>query len=162
MNKQDLIQKLALVEHREGGYFAETYRSSEIIKTDRSLRDRNIITSIYYLLTDDRPIGYFHRNQSHIIHYFHGGSSLTYLLLFPNGNLEKIKLGFNLDRGEVLQLIVPGGCWKATILESGEYGLLGEAVAPGFEYRDSELGTINYFQEHFSDLWDELKNYVKS
>jgi predicted cupin superfamily sugar epimerase len=26
------------------------------------------------------------------------------------------------------QLIVPGGTWKATVLESGAWGLLGEAV----------------------------------
>jgi hypothetical protein len=44
MNKQDLIDRLALVEHREGGYFAETYRSTAIIPTERQGVDRNLIT----------------------------------------------------------------------------------------------------------------------
>ena len=29
MNKQDWIEKLSLVEHVEGGYFSESYRSAE-------------------------------------------------------------------------------------------------------------------------------------
>jgi uncharacterized protein len=60
-----------------------------------------------------------------------------------------------------MQLIVPSNYWKATILEAGEYGLLGEAVAPGFDYRDSELATADYFQATFPHLWEKLQDYVK-
>jgi uncharacterized protein len=49
MSKQDIITRLSLVEHREGGYFAETYRSTAIMTTERQGIERNIITSIYYL-----------------------------------------------------------------------------------------------------------------
>jgi predicted cupin superfamily sugar epimerase len=35
MNKYDLIKHLSLVEHIEGGYFSETYRSDCIISTER-------------------------------------------------------------------------------------------------------------------------------
>lgn len=161
MDKDNLIKKLSLVEHIEGGYYSEIYRSDLTIQTDREGSERSLLTSIYYMLTDDRPIGYFHKNKSDIIHYFHAGSSLTYLILHPNGKLQKVKLGFDITKGDLLQLIVPGGCWKATVLEEGEFGLLGEAVAPGFDYRDMELGKADYFQSHFPDLCDELAPYVK-
>ena len=162
MNKEDLIKHLSLVEHIEGGYFAETYRSTSQMPTDREGSDRSILTSIYYLLTSDRPINHFNQNQSDILHYFQAGSAITYILLSPTGELTKIKLGLNFAAGEVAQLLVPGGYWKAAVLETGEFGLLGESVAPGFDYRDMTLGTANYFQNSYPHLWQELAPYVKT
>ena len=161
MNKHDLIKHLSLSEHIEGGYFAETYRCSQSISTARIGGDRNLLTSIYYLLTDDRPIDYFHKNKSDIMHYFQAGSAITYLTINPSGELNKTKLGLNFAEGEVAQLLVPGGYWKAAVLEAGEFGLLGESVAPGFDYRDMELATAEYFQTAFSHLWSELSPFVQ-
>jgi uncharacterized protein len=45
------------------------------------------------MLTDDSPIGYLYRNRSDIIHYFQGGFPLTYLILHPDGELERKILG---------------------------------------------------------------------
>lgn len=162
MNKHDLIQQLSLTEHTEGGYFVESYRSGAVLPTNRPGGDRSLLTSIYYLLTDDRPIDHLHCNQSDILHYFQAGSAITYLLVSPAGELEKVKLGLNFAQGEVGQLLVPGGYWKAAVLESGEYGLLGESVAPGFDYRDMSLAQADTFQASFPHLWSELSKYVKS
>jgi predicted cupin superfamily sugar epimerase len=63
MNKHDLIKQLSLTEHTEGGYFVENYRSAKTLPTNRQGSDRSLLTSIYYLLTDDRPIDHLHRNQ---------------------------------------------------------------------------------------------------
>lgn len=161
MNKEEIIQQLGLVEHIEGGYFAETYRSDMNVDTKRKGENRSILTSIYYMLTSDRPIDHFHRNQSDILHYFQGGSAITYLILSQSGELTKIKLGLDFAQGETAQLLVPGGCWKAAILEQGEFGLLGESVAPGFDYRDMDLATADYFQIAFPDLFSELLPYIK-
>lgn len=161
MNKNDLIQHLSLVEHIEGGYFRETYRSEMNIPTNRIDSDRSILTSIYYLLTDNRPVDHFHKNQSDILHYFQAGSSITYLLLSPTGELDKVRLGLDFAQGEVAQLLVPANYWKAAVLEAGEFGLLGESVAPGFDYRDMELGKADYFQKSFPHLWSQLAPYVQ-
>lgn len=162
MNKNDLIQQLSLTEHTEGGYFVESYRSAKTLPTNRQGSDRSLLTSIYYLLTDDRPIDHLHCNQSDIIHYFHAGSAITYLLVTPAGELQKARLGLNFAQGEVGQLLVPGGYWKAAVLESGEYGLLGESVAPGFDYRDMTIAQADTFQASFPHLWSELFRYIKS
>ncbi|WP_367267710.1 cupin domain-containing protein [Okeania sp. SIO2C9] len=113
------------------------------------------------MLTDDRRVDHFHKNKSDIIHYFHGGSPITYLVLALNGKLSKFKLSFDVTKGHLPQLLVPKDCWKAAILEEGEFGLLGEAVAPGFEYQDMEIAKPDYFKVNFPDLWDELSPYVK-
>jgi predicted cupin superfamily sugar epimerase len=161
MNKHDLIQKYDLQMHPEGGYFAETYRSNTIIETEREGQQRAVLTSIYYLLTDDRPIDHFHVNKSDIMHYFHAGSPILYLVLHPNGTLQKFKLGIDLAKGETPQLLVPGGYWKAAVLEKGEFGLIGEAVAPGFEYRDMKIARTAEFREQFPNLWEQLAPYVQ-
>ncbi len=161
MTKEEIIASLNLVEHIEGGYFAETYRAPEQIPTERNGNLRNMCTSIYYMLTSERPVDYFHKNQSDIMHYFHMGSAITYLIIDPQGRLEKVKLGTNLAAGEQLQLLVKGGCWKAAFLETGDYGLIGEAVAPGFDYRDMEIGNQSLLRQ-YPHLAPEIKNYLKN
>ena len=148
-------------EHIEGGYFSETHRSAMLIDTDRDGKKRSVFTSIFYMLTDDRPIGYFHMNKSDIMHYFHAGSPLTYYIIEPNGELKKIKLGPDIYDDQHMQLLVKGGCWKATVLEEGDFGLLGESVSPGFEYKDMRIGKKDEMQSLFPHLWPEIDKFVK-
>ncbi|MEL6939890.1 MAG: cupin domain-containing protein [Cyanobacteria bacterium J06598_1] len=166
MTKQDLIKQLSLVEHVEGGYFSETYRSTENMDTAveeaREGNSRSVMTSIYYLLTDDRPVDHLHQNKSDIMHYFQAGSPITYILVDLEGKLSRVKLGMAIAQGEVPQLLVPKGYWKAAVLESGEYGLLGEAVAPGFDYRDMTIAKADEIRAQFSSIWDELAPYVRA
>lgn len=161
VDKHNLIQKLSLQKHPEGGYYSEIYRSGMMIETDRVGQQRSAMTSIYYLLTDDSPIDYFHLNKSDIMHYFQMGSPVTYFLILPNKTLQKCKLGLDLDNGETPQLLVPGGYWKAAVLEEGEFGLLGEAVAPGFDFQDMELAEPENFRQQFPDFWDQMAPYVR-
>ena len=160
MDKQTLIDSLSLVEHMEGGYFVETYRSTDTLPTEREGEVRDMCTSIFYMLTDDRPTGYFHKNLSDIVHYFHSGSSLTYYLIDEAGTLTTQVLGPNVHLGEKMQLIVPGNVWKATKLNDGEYGLLGEAVAPGFDFLDNTMATQADMQQRYPQLWDKIAELV--
>ncbi len=140
MNKNNLIARLGLEPHPEGGYFRRVFTSGY----DSSAANgacRPAMSSIYYLLTDTSPVGHWHRNQSDIMHYFHLGAPLTYRLISPVGELSQTILGPGLEAGQQLQLLVPGGYWKATELEAGEYGLLSEAVCPGFVQEDMEMAT---------------------
>jgi uncharacterized protein len=160
-SKEGLIQQLKLERHDEGGYFRQIYQSEWMTDTpDRPGGRRYGINTIYYMLTDDSPIGHFHRNRSEIIHFFHVGSPMTYLLLTPEGQLSCVTLGPDPAQGQVFQMTVPGNVWKASFLVQGTYGLLSEAVAPGFDYRDRELATPGLFQDLFPQLWPELAPYT--
>lgn len=161
MNKQQLIEKLSLEPHIEGGYFSRTYRSNLTTSVPYDKKPRCLCSSIYYMLTNDSPIGYLHRNKSDIIHYFQGGSPLTYILISPEGKLNKILLGADLDYGQQLQLTIRSGFWKATELVTGEFGLVSEAVSPGFEYDDMELADEKTIKNHFPHLLDHIAKYVK-
>lgn len=143
MTKTKLIAALGLIPHDEGGYFRRTF-ASDHSATSADGGPRPAMTSIYYLLTDDSPVGHWHRNRSDIMHYFHCGGPLHYWLINPAGELSHHILGCDIGAGEQLQLLVPGGYWKATELTAGpEYGLLSEAVCPGFCPQHMEMASAD-------------------
>ncbi|MDG1704428.1 MAG: cupin domain-containing protein [Pseudomonadales bacterium] len=138
----ELVEYLNLDGHVEGGFFRRTYASDYTLPTRAGDR-RLSMTSIFYLLAAQSPIGHFHLNQSDIVHYFHLGDPITYHLLYPNGDYQRVVMGPDLRQGQLLQLTVPGGVWKASeIPGDGDhgFGLISEAVSPGFEYADMTLG----------------------
>ena len=151
LSVEQVVSALNLEPHIEGGFFRQTFKAGPLPAVQTGKGPRVTLTSIYYLLTTDSPIGHFHRNTSHIMHYYHMGDPITYYLLYPNGELSEITLGNDLQAGQLLQFVVPGGVWKASKLLSNlhGYGLIGEAVAPGFEYKDMQLAKTNELQQQF-------------
>lgn len=149
MNVDKLIQALGLEPHVEGGYFRQTFQADHRQHLDTDRGRRFTLTSIYYLLTRAYPIGHWHQNRSDIMHYHHLGAPLTYYMINPDGTLETAVLGPDPKQGHCLQLSVRGGVWKASHLMGGEYGLIGEAVVPGFDFEDMVLGKRDELLERF-------------
>jgi hypothetical protein len=108
--------------------------------------------TIIYMLTEDSPIGYFHRNESDIVHFFHGGGALRYSLLDTEGVLTQVVLGFDVDAGEQLQLLVPSGYWKACELVRGSFALVGEAVSPAFEPSERTMASRGSLAASYPDI----------
>lgn len=98
---------------------------------------RNVMTSMIFMATSDSPILYFGINHSDHVHYFHGppGCSYTYHCILPTGEVQEFTLGSDTLNGELLQIVFPKGCLKAGHL-NGSHCLIGEGVAPGFDFRD--------------------------
>jgi purine nucleoside permease/predicted cupin superfamily sugar epimerase len=152
LTAKQLAKALNLEAHVEGGYFRQTFKADHrpTIATDHG--DRVTMTSIYYLLSAESPIGHFHMNQSDIMHYFHVGDPITYYMIIADGSLQKTILGPDPTKGHQMQLMVKGGTWKASKTPTDGkygYGLIGEAVAPGFEYADMQLGKKAMLLEQF-------------
>jgi predicted cupin superfamily sugar epimerase len=152
VDAEDLVKQLGLEAHVEGGYFRRTFQADhrEPIATEHG--ERFTMTSIFYLLTADARVGHWHLNESDILHFFHLGSPITYYLIHPDGRLDRVVMGPDPSQGHRLQLTVKGGTWKASHLEAGDYGLISEAVSPGFVYEDMTLGDraglLSRFPEH--------------
>ena len=154
LTAEAVVELLQQDGHVEGGFFCRTYASDYRLLTPGG-DERLSMTSIFYLLAAQSPIGHFHLNRSDIVHYFHLGDPITYYLLHPGGELKTVVMGNDLRAGHVLQLTVPGGVWKASqIPADGEhgFGLISEAVSLGFEYADMTLGyrsqTLAQFPQH--------------
>ena len=107
INSNEIIESLDLIPHEEGGFYRQTFETE--LTCSISDRDRPLVNSIYYLLTKDSPIGYFHLNTSSIMHYFHIGGPLVYMLISPEGEYSEHILGADIEGGHSFQLLVPGG-----------------------------------------------------
>ena len=161
MDAEQLIKELGLESHVEGGYYRRTFEASHRDKVATEHGPRFTMTSIFYLLTSDSPIGHWHLNQSDILHYYHLGDPVHYYMLHPDGRLETAVLGPDLAAGQQLQLTVKGGVWKASHLPVGDYGLISEAVSPGFEYSDMQLGKRDLLEAEFPQHADLIEAYTR-
>jgi len=136
---QEWIDKLNLQPHPEGGYFLETYRSEIMEKFDGFGGVRNVSTAIYFMLTKDN-FSAFHRIKSDEMWHFYNGAPVSIYVINKSGELEVIKLGLDLSKGQQPQALVKAGCWFASRTEGdGEYTLTGCTVAPGFDFTDFEM-----------------------
>lgn len=148
MTANDWINKLTLLPHPEGGYYKETYRSPEDSAFKGFEGNRNISTAIYFLL-QEKDKSHFHRIQSDELWFFHEGEALEIFILREK-EVEVIALGKNIHAGEQLQAIIPAGLWFGARLKYQEgYALVSCTVAPGFDFRDFELGKRGELMELF-------------
>lgn len=148
MTAQEYVLALQMKSHPEGGYFAETYRSAEVIPQaalpGRFAGARSFGTAIYFLL-ESHQFSSLHRIQSDEVWHFYAGLPLEISVISPAGNSTTIRLGNRPDQGEVFQAVVPAGCWfgskpvpDVTVTDCA-FSLVGCTVAPGFDFADFEL-----------------------
>src|SRR5687768_9976691 len=105
-----LIQSLGLKPHPEGGFYAETFRSSLSVHAHGGARAAS--TAIYFLLRA-RDVSAFHRVRSDEIWHHYAGDPLELLLLDAGGALERLRLGSDFARGERPQGAAPAGVLQA-------------------------------------------------
>lgn len=162
MYAKKLIQRLQLERHPEGGYFKRTFEATERERIHTPAGERLTMTSIYYMLTNDSAIGHWHLNISDIMHYFHAGNPIEYTLIHPDGHLSQFTLGGDIVQGQQYQAAVPGGVWKTSRLLNGncDFGLISEAVSPGFEFDDMQLANASELSKVFPQHKDILHKYA--
>lgn len=146
----------------EGGFYKETYRAQGVIPKEAletHKGDRHFSTAIYFLL----PKGVkskLHRIKSDELWHFYLGGPLHVVQLFPGGKVEEIILGNNIKKGELLQHVVPAGCWfGAYPNENTDFSFVGCTVAPGFDFADFELADkqeLSLQFPHVKDIIHEL------
>lgn len=174
IDSMKIINGLELIMHPEGGYFKETYRSGappmeSSGKTDergKTIRVegvegeiRNEMTSIFWMATEEQYFLWMGVNKSPHVHSYQSGDPFTYILIYPDGNIEEITMGPDPSVGHVMQMVVPAGTFKAGYLKNktkGSYFLVGEAVSPGFDYRDFKFVLFEDLSER---IGDEAENY---
>jgi predicted cupin superfamily sugar epimerase len=132
----------------EGGYYAETYRSEQMVPADAGVV-RYLSTAIYYLLTPE-TFSALHRLPGPEIYHFYLGDPVDLAVFHPNGRVETVALGTHLDKGMRPQHVVAGGTWQGSRLrEGGEYALLGTTMSPGYHPDDFELADRHTLESIF-------------
>jgi len=140
---EEIAATLGLAPHPEGGFFLETYRAAQTLRTPRG--ERAATTSILFLVTAG-SLSRLHRLSSDELWIFQGGSPLDLVTLAPGGDAEVRVLSAVGDAG-LPQALVPAGSWQGARLAGGSHlpaerawALVACVVSPGFDFEDFEMG----------------------
>jgi len=127
----DIIARLDLKPHPEGGHYRESFRDAGL---DEGGRVRS--TAIYFLLSRGER-SHWHRIDAVEIWHYYAGDALILQIADDRGT-RSLRLGPDLAGGEVLQAIVPAHAWQGAE-STGDWTLVGCTVAPGFDFAKFEL-----------------------
>ena len=155
MDAGEIIRRLDLQPHPEGGYFRETHRDERLLPADAVDRDgpRSTATAIYYLLGPG-DFSAFHRIASDEVFHFYAGDPVALVQLTDIGPQVTI-LGPDVLAGQHPQVVVPGGVWQGLYLEGGSrFALLGCTVSPGFDFADFDMGRRDDLLKAFPEQAD--------
>ncbi|MFJ4829501.1 cupin domain-containing protein [Streptomyces sp. NPDC088747] len=137
-----LAAALGMQRHPEGGWFAETWRSSQTFRPDGYPGPRAAATAIHFLLTPG-DVSAWHTVRSDELWFWHRGGPLELLL---GGDADRpgqaptvVRLGPDVENGEVPQALVPGGHWQSARPAAGQEVLVSCVVAPGFDFEDFRM-----------------------
>ena len=151
---EDWIERLGLRPLAfEGGFYRETYRSSERVDASALRREyggpRSLCTSIYYLLTPT-TCSRLHRLRTDEIYHFYRGDPVVMVHLHDDGSSRVIRFGGE-EEAEP-QILVPAGIWQGSILaEGGRFALMGTTMSPGFDLADFEAGDRDTLLARYPD-----------
>ena len=128
----DVIARLELRPHPEGGHYRETFRDT---RTDAS--GRALSTAIYFLLARGER-SHWHRIDAVEVWHYYAGDPLTLRIAHDGGVQHTIRLGPDAAADQRPQAIVPAQAWQAAE-SNGDWTLVGCTVAPGFDFATFEL-----------------------
>jgi len=132
----ELVRRLDLQPHPEGGWYKETHRSPTVVRTTEHAQQA-AFTSILYLL-EHPAVSRLHRLDAEELWNWHGGGTLDVHVLSDGQQRRTHRLGP--APSEAFQIVVPAGCWfGAEVATPGAFCLVGCVVAPGFEFRAFEI-----------------------
>ncbi len=122
MKAEEVIRRLRLAPHPEGGFYREIYRAPG--------EGRTAVTSIYFLL--EAGPSRWHRVDAPEIWVWHAGAPLVLETQTGHATLGP------LEEGHELQAVVPAHEWQRC-RSLGAWSLAGCVVAPAFTFEGFEI-----------------------
>ena len=132
---QDVIARLDLAPHPEGGWYRETWRATSVGS------ERGVGTSILFLLEAGQR-SHWHRVDAFELWIFQAGTALT--LSTAEGNVvSHVRLGVDVLAGEQPQHVVLPHQWQAAQAGTG-WCLVACVVMPAFRFEGFELAPAGW------------------
>lgn len=163
MDASNIIEKLALAPHPEGGYYRRTYQCGQML-TPRGMpcgfeQPRPVSTAILFLLRAGQ-YSRLHRIRQDELWHFHLGGPLRLVWIDKVGRAREVILGPDIFNGHALQVAVPGGQWfGATPAPGSGFSLVGCTVAPGFDFADLQLARRHELERRFPLALDCIREF---
>jgi len=132
MDANEVIERLGMRRHPEGGWYAETWRAPG------ADGQRPAGSAIYYLLAAGEASHWHRIDATEIWHYYAGDPLTLRTAAGDDGPVTELTLGRDLAGGERPQAVVPIGAWQAA-RSLGAWTLVGCTVSPAFDFAGFEL-----------------------
>jgi predicted cupin superfamily sugar epimerase len=140
MTADEIIARLDLAPHPEGGHYRETWGAEDRVAGQP---ERPTGTCIHFLLQQGET-SHWHRVDATEIWHFHAGAPLVLSMAQCDaGPRADHHLGPDLAGGETPQLIVPPLWWQAA-RSTGAWTLVSCTVSPGFRFEGFELAPPDF------------------
>ena len=130
---QNLIKKLKMVAHPEGGHFSESFRD-----------ENNNVSLIYYMLQKNEWSHWHRLTKNETLHFYKGDPLIIFI---SNDGVDFTSVTIGED--DSFHYSVMANNWFA-MKSTGKYSLIGCTVAPGFDYNDFELAPVNWKPTNFN------------
>ncbi len=137
----ELIERLHLRPHPEGGFYAEVHRSKQHVDPLDGRPRRAALTSIYFLLPED-VVSRWHRVLSDEVWCHLEGAPIELHLLDDAARTTHPLTLAPVSEHALPQQTVPAGLWQAA-RSQGPYSLAACMVAPGFDFADFTLMAVD-------------------
>ncbi len=147
MHARDIIQKLSLQPHPEGGWYREIYRSPTHVGGPNG--SRSALTTIYYLL-EQHQLSRWHVVDADEVWHFYRGAPLELLAYDPVPEILTRHVLDDPANGREPVAVIGARVWQAA-RSLGPFSLVGCSVAPGFEFKDFRfVANLPDHERHFT------------
>lgn len=144
MDAREVIDRLGLVPHPEGGWYRETWRD---LPADGG---RGVGSAIYFLLQEGERSHWHRVDAAEVWHHYAGGR--LELAIVEDDDHQLLTLGAHLRSGDEAcepQAVVPARAWQAARPLEG-WVLVGCTVSPAFDFSGFELAEEGWAPEGWS------------
>jgi len=137
MTAAEIIARLNLSPHPEGGHYRQTWIAESPDGT------RSAGTAIYFLLAEGERSHWHRVDATEIWHYYAGAPLILSLSETDSGPRQDHTLGPDLSQNQSPQLIVPENHWQAAAT-TGDWTLVGCTVSPAFQFSGFTLAAPDF------------------
>lgn len=134
----ELIRRLGLRPHPEGGHYGEVFRSARTVSPGDGRTPRAGLTSIDFVLARGGFSAWHRVASDEAWHLLEGGPMLLWLAPPGLQAFTRVELA-PLDAQCTPRHVVPAHWWQAAE-PLGDYAYVGATVGPGFEFADFAFG----------------------
>ena len=153
----ELIAKLELEPHPEGGYYREIFRSARLVTPLDGRGARAALTTIYYLLPAGAASRWHRVTSDEVWHLYEGGPLEVLELDAGGGELRRHQL---IAASATPVCTIAADCWQAA-RPLADYALVGCTVGPGFDFADfTLLADVAESAARVRAKWPELASLI--
>ena len=134
----ELISRLNLEPHPEGGFYRRIFRSEIDVRPKDGRGERAALTTIYFLLTADAWSRWHQVKSDEAWHLYEGGPVELLELNASCTTMDRHYLTSIGDAAGEPVCVVRAGRWQAA-RSLGAYAFMGCSVGPGFDFADFSL-----------------------